>query len=278
MLPQVEPVFDLHVHVGHTSHWIPEGLELARGLLDAETFALLEGDDSGHLGATLAEYLTNEGVALAAAIPVGRAAEQLYTLDEIEPSNGMLLPFVQFDPRSAPDAAEKFEDAIDRGAAGLKVHPCSHQLPPNDRSLYPLYEIARSRRIPIMIHIGSSVFPGAKMKFCDPLLVDEVAADLPDLQLICAHSGRGFWTSQVYSLARMRSNIWMELSGIPPKRVLEYFPEIARVGDRVLWGSDWPSSPPPSRLIAEMHELDLDAELVRAIMWDNAARLFRVDR
>ena len=269
-------VFDLHVHVGHTSHWIPEGLALARDLLDADTFKLLEGDANGLLGADIAEYLAGEGVTTAAAIPVGRAAEQLYTLDEIEPSNGFLLPFVQFDPRSAPDAPAKFEAAVAQGAAGLKVHPCSHQLPPNDRSLYPLYEIARARGIPIMIHIGSSVFPGAKMKFCDPLLVDEVASDMPDLQLICAHSGRGFWTSQVYSLTRMRSNIWMELSGIPPKRILEYFPEIDRVGDRVLWGSDWPSSPPPSRLIAEMNQLAISSDLLRAIMWDNAARLFRL--
>lgn len=272
----MDRVFDLHVHVGHPSHWIPEGLELARQLLDADTLALLAGDESHRVGAGIAEYLHNEGVTRAAAIPVGRAPEQLYTIDEVEPSDGMLLPFVQFDPRSAPDAATTFEAAIARGAAGLKVHPCSNQLPPNDRSLYPLYDVARAEGVPVMVHVGSSVFPGAKMRFCDPLLIDEVAADMPDLQIICAHSGRGFWTGQVFSLTRMRSNVWMELSGIPPKRILEYFPEIDRVGDRVLWGSDWPSSPPPSRLIAEMAGLGLDPGLLRAVMWDNAAELFGV--
>lgn len=80
----------------------------------------------------------------------------------------------------------------------------------------------------------------------------------------------------MYSLTKMRSNVWMELSGIPPKRILEYFPELDRVGDRVLWGSDWPSSPPPSRLIAEMAALGLDPGLLRAVMWDNAAELFEI--
>ena len=108
------------------------------------------------------------------------------------------------------------------------------------------------------------------------MLVDEVAADFPQLQVICAHSGRGFWTDQVYSLTRMRRNVWMELSGIPPKRVLQYFPEIERVADRVIWGSDWPSSPAPSLLISQMRELPLPADVMGAILWSNAEQLFKL--
>ena len=128
----------------------------------------------------------------------GREPVQEYTLAEAE-GNDRVLPFVQYDPRSAPEAALRFAAAIDAGARGLKkLHPCSHQIPANDRSLYPLFAVAEARRIPLMVHVGSSVFPGAKMRYCDPLLVDEVAVDFPDLQVLCAHSGRGFWTQQVF--------------------------------------------------------------------------------
>jgi predicted TIM-barrel fold metal-dependent hydrolase len=112
------------------------------------------------------------------------------------------------------------------------------------------------------------------MRFCDPLLVDEVAADFPDLQVLCAHSGRGFWTQQVFELTRMRRNVWMELSGLPARRIAALFPELERVGDRVLFGSDWPSSPAISRLAEEFRGLPFSDELIENALWRNAARLF----
>jgi predicted TIM-barrel fold metal-dependent hydrolase len=270
----MDKIFDSHVHVGRHHEWIPEGLELATELGDHRACEVLEHDDDA--ATATAAYLKEEGVTFAAAIPPGRQAVQEGALDFIEPTGGFLLPFVQYDPRSAPEAPASFEQAIARGARGLKVHPCSHQLPPNDRSLYPVYEVARANNIPVMIHVGSSIFPGAKMKFCDPMLVDEVAADFPTLQIICAHSGRGFWTDQVYSLTKMRRNVWMELSGIPPKRIMQYFPEIDRVADRVIWGSDWPSSPAPSVLIRQMRELPLSSDIIEAFLWSNADGLFKL--
>lgn len=271
----MDKVFDSHVHVGRHHEWIPEGLELAAELADERACEVLEHDEDAAIAT--AAYLKEEGVTLAAAIPPGRQALQEGTLEFTRATDGFLLAFVQYDPRSEPRAAESFVRAITNGARGLKVHPCSNQIAPNDRSLYPVYEVARAHQVPVMVHVGSSVFPGAKMKLCDPMLVDEVAADFPDLQVICAHSGRGFWTDQVYSLTRMRKNVWMELSGIPPKRVMQYFPEIDRVADRVIWGSDWPSSPAPSLLIKQMRELPLPAPVVEAIMWSNAARLFKFE-
>jgi predicted TIM-barrel fold metal-dependent hydrolase len=262
---------DCHVHVGSRERWIPEGLQLADELAAPEVRALIAS--GGLTGAPLREYLDAQGVDVAVAIPSGRDAVQEYTLDEAVGTD-RILPFVQYDPRSAPDAARRFDAAIDAGARGLKVHPCSHQLPANDRSLYPLYAVAEQRRIPVMVHVGSSVFPGAKMRYCDPLLVDEIAVDFPELQVLCAHSGRGFWTQQVFELTRMRPNVWMELSGLPARRIASLFPELERVRDRVLFGSDWPSSPAISRLAEQFRELPFSAELIENALWRNAARLF----
>jgi predicted TIM-barrel fold metal-dependent hydrolase len=270
----IERVFDFHVHVGANHEWIPEGLELAASLGDTESLEVLSG--AGADGPRVAAYLRGQGITHAVAIPPGREAVQELTMTHAAASDGVLLPFVQYDPRAEPTARARFEAAVASGARGLKVHPCTYQLPPNDRSLYPLYEVAERLQVPVLVHVGSSVFPGAKMKHCDPLLVDEVAADFPNLLLICAHAGRGFWTDQVFSLVRMRPNVWMELSGIPPRRVPEWFPELDRVRDKVVWGSDWPSSPAPSRLIAQMAELPFEAATIEAVMWGNAARLFGV--
>jgi predicted TIM-barrel fold metal-dependent hydrolase len=74
----------------------------------------------------------------------------------------------------------------------------------------------------------------------------------------------------------MRRNVWMELSGIPPKRIMQYFPEIDRVADRVIWGSDWPSSPAPSVLIQQMRELPLSSDIIEAFLWSNADGLFKL--
>jgi hypothetical protein len=264
---------DCHVHVGSRDRWIPEGLHLADELAAPEVRALLAA--GGPTGARLRDYLDAQGVDVAVAIPSGRDAVQEYTLDEADGTD-RILPFVQYDPRSAPDAARRFAAAIDAGARGLKVHPCSHQIPANDRSLYPLYSVAEERGIPVMVHVGSSIFPGAKMRYCDPLLVDEVAVDFPGLQVLCAHSGRGFWTQQVFELTRMRPNVWMELSGLPARRIASLFPELERVRDRVLFGSDWPSSPPISRLAEQFRELPFSAELIENALWRNAARLFEL--
>ncbi|PXY25498.1 hypothetical protein BA062_25375 [Prauserella flavalba] len=265
-------IVDCHLHVGTREQWIPEGLALAADVADPETLEVLERN--GSAGPSMLDYLRAQEVDVAVAIPCGRESVQEYTLDEAERSGGRLLPFVQYDPRAEPTACRRFADAIDRGARGLKVHPCSTQLPANDRSLYPLYAVAEERRIPVTIHVGSSVFPGAKLRYCDPLLVDEVACDFPDLTLICAHAGRGFWTDQVFNLTRMRPTVWMELSGLPAKRVPQYFPELDRVADRVLFGSDWPSSPPISRLAKEFRALPYPSSMIEDILWRNAARLF----
>ncbi|MEO2109089.1 MAG: amidohydrolase family protein [Actinomycetota bacterium] len=270
--PEPPPVVDCHVHVGATARWIPEGLELARETADEAALGALEPD--GPIGSRVGPYLRSQGVTIGMAIPSGRGPLQEYTLQDAEESDGMLLPFVQYDPRSVTGAHRRFAAAIGEGAVGLKVHPASHQLPPNDRALYPLYAVAAEHRVPVMVHVGSSVFPGAKMRHCDPLLVDEAAVDFPEVNFLLAHSGRGFWTEQVFFLTRMRRNVWMELSGLPPRRLPEIFPDLDRVADRLLWGSDWPSSPPIRDLTSQLRQLPFRPATIDRLMWRNAAELF----
>jgi len=81
----------------------------------------------------------------------------------------------------------------------------------------------------------------ARCKFGHPMELDDVALDFPDLRIIMAHGGRPLWMDEAFFVLRRHKNIVLEISGIPPLKLLDYFPRLADVGDRVIWGTDWPS-------------------------------------
>ena len=100
-----------------------------------------------------------------------------------------------------------------------------------------------------------------------------MAVDFPDLKIVMAHSGRGFWYDRAFFLARMHENVYMELAGLPPTRLLEYFPELERNADKVIFGSDWPGMPYIKRNIELILKLPLRASTFEKILGGNAARV-----
>jgi predicted TIM-barrel fold metal-dependent hydrolase len=71
--------------------------------------------------------------------------------------------------------------------------------------------------------------------------LDDVAIDFPDLRIVMAHGGRPLYMQEAFFVLRRHPRVWLDVSGIPPARLLEYFPRLAELADRVLWGTDWPS-------------------------------------
>jgi uncharacterized protein len=132
------------------------------------------------------------------------------------------------------------------GIRGLKLHPPHQLFRPNGYvdgelpSLRALYEECEREQLPIIFHTGTSVFPRARNRFSDPLLVEDVAIDFPDLPIVLAHGGRPVWMSTAVFLARRFKNVWLEISGVPPAHLLEYFPHLERDAGKVLFGTDWP--------------------------------------
>ncbi len=127
-----------------------------------------------------------------------------------------------------------------------------------------------------MIHTGTSVFPGARNVYADPMPADDVAVDFPRLRLVLAHAGRPLHADTAFFLARRHPNVWLDLSGIPPRRLLHYLPRLEEVASRCLWGSDWPGPgvPDPPRLAKEFRSIGLPGGAVRAILHENSLRLF----
>jgi uncharacterized protein len=194
-----------------------------------------------------------------------------------------LYPVGSVHPGHSSDVATDARRMIEEdGIRMVKIHP-PHQLFAANAylgthpSLALLYETCQRLDIPVMIHCGTSIFPGARNRFADPMAVDDVAVDFPDLRIVLAHSGRPLHTETAMFLARRHRNVWLEVSGIPPRRLLDYLPRLPELADRTLWGTDWPSPGVRSmrQNVEEFEGLPIAAEAKRKILWDNALRLFR---
>ena len=157
-----------------------------------------------------------------------------------------LLPYGGVHPRFTTDPEGQVEHLLELGIRCLKIHP-PHQVYPANAytmgldALGRIYRRCEERGMPVLIHTGTSIFPGARCKFGHPMEIDDVAIDFPDLQIVMAHGGRPLWMDEAFFVLRRHRNVMLELSGIPPLKLLEYFPRLEEVGDRVVWGTDWPS-------------------------------------
>jgi predicted TIM-barrel fold metal-dependent hydrolase len=162
----------------------------------------------------------------------------------VDPSR--LIAFGSVHPRFSRDVAGDTRRVIDAGARALKIHP-PHQLFRANAyqdampGLADVYRVAEECGIPVTIHTGTSVFPGARSRFGDPMDVDDVAIDFPKLKILLAHGGRPLWMEHAFFIVRRHPNVWLEVSGIPPAKLLEYFPRLEELADKTIWGTDWPS-------------------------------------
>jgi predicted TIM-barrel fold metal-dependent hydrolase len=169
----------------------------------------------------------------------------------------------------------------DLGIRAIKIHPPHQLVFPNEylsglKALEIIYEKAIAYRMPVMIHTGTSIFPGARNKFGDPIHVDDVAVDFPELTIILAHGGRPLWMSTCVFLIRRHPNVYMDISSIPPQNLLTYFPQLERLADKVLFGSDWPGPGVPGikANIEAFLQLPLSEEAKRKILRETALRIF----
>jgi len=127
-----------------------------------------------------------------------------------------------------------------------------------------------------MIHTGTSIFPGARNKFADPMDLDDVAVDFPDLTIILAHGGRPFYTETAFFLLRRHKNIYFDISSIPPKNLLESFPRLEMLADKAMFGSDWPGPHVPGikENIEAFKMLSISDEAKRKILRETALKVF----
>ena len=194
--------------------------------------------------------------------------------------NDVLIPFGSVDPH-APDAVQRARRLVtDYGVRGFKFHPSLQAFTPNDEANYRLYEALEELGVVALFHTGQTGIGaglpggrGIKLRLSDPMLLDDVAADFPALQIIMAHPAVP-WVDAAISIATHKSNVHMDLSGWSPK----YFPpQLVRQANsllkrKVLFGSDYPVIS-PDRWVADFEKLDIKDDVRPLIMKENAIAL-----
>lgn len=205
-----------------------------------------------------------------------------YVIEYARQAPGRMVPFGSVNPRLRKDCGARIRQLVDLGLGGVKVHPPHQLVQVNDYvHRFPhqaeIYEECQKAGIPVMIHTGTSIFPGARNSFAACLPVDDLAVDFPGLNIIMAHGGRPLYMEEAFFLVRRHPRVYMDISGIPPQKLLEYFPRLEAVADKVLWGTDWPGPgvSDPARNVAQFWALHLSESARRKVLRDNAVQIFR---
>jgi hypothetical protein len=278
------PVIDVHLHVQPHGEFNVESRELIeRGRDDREAYAEIERSPEALLRfldehdiekACLINYVAPDTIGLSEGVNVWVAR---YCEDHAD----RLIAVGSVHPRFSKDGYGDTRRLLDLGIRMIKLHPPHQLFSPNaylagNSALAGIYRAAEESNVPVMFHTGTSIFPSARNRFADPMPIDDVAVDFPELAIILAHSGRPLYGEAAFFLARRHANVHLELSGIPPRKILESLPRLAEVADKTLWGTDWPSPGvrSPSDNVAAFRSLPLSDEAKEKILYRNANRLF----
>jgi len=195
--------------------------------------------------------------------------------------NDVLIPFASIDPAKGKMGAREARRLIeDYGVRGFKFHPSMQGFYPNDRKAYVLYEAIAEAKLPALFHSGQTGVGarvrggmGIRLKYSNPLFLDDVAVDFPDMPIVIAHPSFP-WQDEALAVATHKPNVYIDLSGWSPRyfpaNLVQYANSLLK--DRMLFGSDYPAIT-PDRWIADFDALTLKPEVRRLIMKENAVRL-----
>jgi predicted TIM-barrel fold metal-dependent hydrolase len=266
-------IIDFHIHVTQPEQSHPWIIDFVAGQFEGDITSAMKGVLTPEgIRSFLQESGIEYAVALAEVSPITTGVcDNEYTIDLVHKANevpdpptgpkGRLIPFASPNPYIDTDLSESLERWVkEDGFAGIKLYPTYQHHYVNEIRLYPLYAKAQELGIPVLIHTGSSVFKGARIKYGDPLHLDDVAIDFPDLVLLMAHSGRPLWYDHAFWMARQHENVYLEVSGLPAKNLLKYFPRLETLAHKFVYGSDWPGNPYIGRNIEAINNLPIDLD------------------
>ena len=194
------------------------------------------------------------------------------------------IPFASIDPARGTMGVREARRLIrDFGVRGFKFHPIMQGFSPNDRAAYPLYEVIAEAGLPALFHTGQTGIGagmpgggGLRLKYAHPMLLDDVAADFPELQIVMAHPSVP-WQDEALSVATHKPNVWIDLSGWSPKyfepKLVQYANTLLK--NKILFGTDNPVLS-PDRWLADFEKIAIKPEVRPLIMKENAVRLLKL--
>jgi predicted TIM-barrel fold metal-dependent hydrolase len=209
-----------------------------------------------------------------------RNVETAEVIEVAQANPDVLIPFASVDPHKGKAGIREAKRYIGQGVKGFKFHPNTQEFWPNDRAFYPLYEVIAEAGLIALFHSGQTGIGagmpgggGIRLKYSNPMAVDDVAADFPGMDIILAHPSFP-WQEEALAVATHKPNVYIDLSGWSPK----YFPEIlvryvnGLLKHKMLFGSDFPLIT-PDRWLSDFEKLPIKDEVRPLVLKENAIRL-----
>jgi uncharacterized protein len=277
------PLVDVHIHAASLATLKSAWKDWARGFGNPDAVARVYDAEGRVVPAAFDSYLAAEGVD--AALLLSEYSPKVTGMQVIED----LLPVREHNPDRIKIAAnvnphlhypvaDELRRQLDLGAVALKIHPVHAGFAANDPAMYPAYEVCQAAGIPLVVHCGTSTFPGSSNKFADPMFLDDVLRDFRQLNVVLAHGGRGWWYDAAAFLALMNERVWIELSGLPPSRLREYYARHnwARLSRRMIFATDWPGVPGIAANARAVAALCPDEATTAVVLAGNACRVYNL--
>ena len=283
-LKQTQMITDCHVHIQPQEMFKPAALEaikrkrnnydqIAEFCRSPKAF-LKHLDSVGVTRAVLINYVAPEIMGMTPEV-------NQYVADYVKEDPKRLIPCGSVHPRHTRNVLADMEQILRLGIRMIKIHPPHQLLYPNDylrgvNELEIIYRAAEANGIPVMFHTGTSIFPGARNKYGDPIYLDDVAVDFPKLTILLAHGGRPLWMETAFFLIRRHANVYLDISGIPPKALLKYFPRLEEIASKTLFGTDWPGPgvPDMKQNLDDFRSLPLEKSVQQQILSRTALQLW----
>lgn len=201
--------------------------------------------------------------------------------DYVKENPARLISCGGLHPRQSHNILADVEHLLRLKIRMIKIHPPHQLLFPNDylngvSELEVIYRAAEANGVPVMFHTGTSIFHGARNRYGDPIFVNDVAVDFPKLKILLAHGGRPLWMDTAFFLLRRHPNVYLDISGIPPKALLRYFPRLEEIAYKTLFGTDWPGPGVPDikKNLDDFRALPLKEEVKQQILSKTALSIW----
>jgi hypothetical protein len=200
-----------------------------------------------------------------------------------EENSDIVMAFASVDPTRGPEALKEARRLIARGVKGFKLHPPLQQFFPNDKIAYPFYEVIAAAKLPVIFHTGHSGIGtgmpgggGVRLKYGNPMDIDDVAVDFPEMPIIMAHPSFP-WQDEAISVCLHKPQVYIDLSGWSPKYFSPVLIQYANtlLKKKMLFGSDFPLIT-PDRWMADFEKIAIKDEVRPLILKENAMRLFGI--
>lgn len=266
---------DFHVHLITAQHCMPKVIAFVRENNPAYFEHFPEGPSPEEIVAHFASQGVAQVVMLAEYAPKCTGVVTNETIARFCRDHKELIPFASISLEVDTPYDDQARYAVEElEMKGFKLLPSYQHFYPNDPSFFPFYEYVQSLRLPVMFHTGSSIFNGTRIKYADPLLLDDVANEFPELTIIMEHGGRPFWYDRAAWLISRHRNMHIGIAGIATRHLPRYFPNLEKYPDRFLFGSDWPAVPIDVKgLVDRVLALPCSDQTKARILHGNAERI-----